>query len=829
MIIILKFFLTVIMITGLFFSIRVPGYGQSLQDGSVLYGRILFGDEGAAYVTVSVKGTSIGTSSDSHGNFMLKDMYSGRHILKIQGIGYRSIEKEIEIERGENRELNFYLEQDIHPLEQVTVSGSRVGILRYLPGSANTISSRELKVVSPLSGNEVLRQITGVHVVEEEGAGLRTNIGIRGLDPDKSRNVLILEDGIPVALAPYGEPEMYYTPSIDRMNGVEILKGSGSILYGPQTIGGVINYITADPPAESSGFVSLNGGQGSYFTAHLGYGNTFGNTGFQINYLRRQAENLGPTAFGLNEITSKLRFRASPRSSVMVKLGIYDEESNSTYVGLTQVMYDQRDGDFLRLAPDDNLDIRRYSLGVSHDFRISDDLRVNTIAFGYTTTRNWRRQDFTSNPDGPNLTGVVWGNWNIPGGAIFMRNSTGNRNRQFEVAGLEPRLRYRYTIGDMDNILDAGTRILYERAFEQRINGTTAEATSGFLRDDEIRTGHAFSVWAQNKLLVGENFSFTAGLRTEMLEYERYILRSNSTDVNIRNNSVTSAIIPGAGINYNFNSVSGIFAGVHRGFAPPRIKDAITSEGVDLHLDAEKSWNYELGTRAELFGLLGFELTVFYMDFSNQVIPVSESSGGAGSGYINGGRTNHRGIETELRLNISEMVSMPGSLSLNLNTTVTGSVFSGDRFIVQSIGKGETNDDVFVNVRGNRTPYAPGMTASGYLHFEAPGGFGVRLGGNFTGRQYTDVLNTGDVGDWFDHAANNPEYDCLQATASGRIGRLSSFFVMNVSTWYDMPNNFSINFVCKNLLDERYIASRRPQGIRVGLPRIVTAGLNYRF
>jgi outer membrane receptor for Fe3+-dicitrate len=44
---------------------------------------------------------------------------------------------------------------------------------------------------------------------------------------------------------------MYYTPSIDRMSSVEIVKGSGSILFGPQTIGGVINYITPDPPQES--------------------------------------------------------------------------------------------------------------------------------------------------------------------------------------------------------------------------------------------------------------------------------------------------------------------------------------------------------------------------------------------------------------------------------------------------------------------------------------------------------------------------------------------------------------------------------------------------
>jgi Fe(3+) dicitrate transport protein len=57
----------------------------------------------------------------------------------------------------------------------------------------------------------------------------------------------------------------------------------------------------------------------------------------------------------------------------MVKLGIYDENSNSTYVGLTQMMYDAGGEDYSRLAPDDRLDIRRYSLGLSHVFNASDD------------------------------------------------------------------------------------------------------------------------------------------------------------------------------------------------------------------------------------------------------------------------------------------------------------------------------------------------------------------------------------------------------------------------------------------------------------------------
>ena len=810
-----------------FINVSAKDSGDFERTG--LSGKVYSGPEGAPFVTVYIKGTSNGTSTDADGNFILVNLEAGSHILRVQGVGYKDIERHIEIEQGRIIEMDFILEQDIHLMEQVVVSGSRIGVLRYLPGSASIVTNAELRSASPLSGNEILRNVTGVHVVEEEGGGLRANIGVRGLDPDKSRNVLVLEDGIPVALGPYGEPELYYTPGIDRMSGVEILKGSGSILYGPQTIGGVINYITADPPAASSGFANISGGQGGLFTGNFGYGNTYGNSGFQINFLRRQAENLGPTRFALNDLSTKLRFRMSPRSAMMVKLGIYDENSNSTYVGLTQMMYDAGGNDYSRLSPDDRLDIRRYSLGVSHTFTASDDFRLTTTAYAYTTTRNWKRQDFTTNSEASNLTGVVWGDESIPGGAIFMRNSTGNRNRQFEVAGLEPRISYRYFFAGYENMVDAGARLLYERAYEQRVNGSTADAISGLLRDDEVRTGHAVSSWVQNKILLGSRLSVTGGVRTELLEYERQILRRGSSDVNIMNNTMVMEVIPGAGLNYNFSDRSGLFTGIHRGFAPPRIKDAITSDGTDLQLDAEKSWNFEFGTRAELFRSIGVELTFFNMEFSNQVIPVSESSGGRGTGYINGGRTSHRGLETELRMNISDIINMPGNLRLNLNSTFTESVFSGDRFVVERVANGEVNDTIFRNVKGNSTPYAPRITASGYIQYEAARGFGLRIGGHFTGRQYTDVLNTETVNDWFGSAQNDPQYNYVQATASGQIGRLPSFFIINASAWYDLPGGLNLNVCVKNLMNERYITSRRPQGIRVGLPRLFTAGLGYSF
>ncbi len=819
------FFCRLIFAKLLFLLISFPSYAGEFH-GS-LRGQVLSDGKSVPFVAVYIKGTVQGTTTDENGYFFIESVPVTDIDIAVRGMGFKS--KTIQLKRNDFPEqIIIEIEKEVQMLQQVTVSGSRVGTLRYLPGSVAIVDAADLKSISPASGNEILRTIAGVHVVEEEGAGLRANIGIRGLDPDKSRNVLILEDGIPVALAPYGEPEMYFTPNIDRMNGIEVMKGNSSILFGPQTIGGVINYITAEPPAESSTDVSFNGGQLGYFNSRFTHGNTLNRNGYLLDFTRKQANNFGPTQFRLHDLNTKLQTDLSPVSKLDFKLSIYDEISNSTYVGLTQPMFDAGGMDNLRIAPDDQLSVRRYAASLNHKYQLSDGLQLNTTAFAYTTTRNWKRQDFTYSSSSSDLTGLMFGFANEKDGAIYLRNSTGQRNRQFEVAGIEPRIAYRYSIAGKTAFMDAGMRMLYERAFEQRVNGTIAGALSGDLRNDEIRTGHAFSSYIQNKFMINEKLSFTAGLRSELIGYERKIVRLNFIDTLLMAQSSVFEIIPGTGVNYNINDNLGLFAGIHRGFAPPRTKDAISNDGKDLQLDAEKSWNTEAGMRGN-FNSIQLEFTAFYMDFSNQVIPVSESSGGAGAGYINGGETVHSGVELSFILPFSNVLAKQWNFNLMGNATYVKAEFSGNRYVLYKKSLNPDLDDLYINVKGNRTPYSPAITLSGSLQIESPWGAGLRLTANYVGSQYTDVLNTADIHEWIIKDEQDPDYTYIQATANGRIGKLDAYMITNLNIWYDYKGGITFHVSIKNLTNERYIASRRPQGIRVGLPRFISAGIALGF
>ncbi len=691
-----------------------------------------------------------------------------------------------------------------YEMPAVKVLGEKPRLMSDVPGSASFLSTQKIKALQAFSGNEIFRTVPGLHVVDEEGVGMRANIGVRGLDPDRSSKVLVLEDGIPVALNPFGEPQLYYTPTIDRMESIEILKGSGQILFGPQTIGGVINYITSDPPKSSQGSVKLRGGQGGFFSGLIAYGNTYGNTGFQINYLRKQANEIGPTNFTINDLTGKINFKLSSKSKVGLKLGFYDEISNSTYVGLTQLMYDQGGQDFVIIAPDDKLDVRRVSASITHDYKWNNKLKLTSTAFAYSTIRDWQRQDFSYSPTS-NMTGIIWGDTTVANGAIYMRDQNGHRNRQFEVAGIEPRITARYEIGPINNKLDGGIRYMYERAFEQRVNGDKRNAESGALINDEIRTGNSISIYAQNRFEINRSLSITAGLRTELYNYERNIIRINKIDTSIISNDYSTQLIPGIGIDYSFNNTWVVFGGIHRGFAPPRVKDAISNNGKVYNLEPELSWNSELGFRSHINDVLNFEITGFYMNFSNQIIPISESSGGSGSGVINGGSTLHTGIEFGFDLQIGKFF-LPKNYSLNVSGSGTfiRAFYNKDRYK-------EVNGEL-INIKNNRTPYAPEFHVSSSVLLNTPFGLSANFTGNFVGDQFTDELNT------------------VEPSNNGQIGLLPSYYTIDGGLQYNMEKiktTFSISL--KNMTDNRYISTRRPQGIRVGLPTYLSFGIDKRF
>ncbi|MDO4728199.1 MAG: TonB-dependent receptor plug domain-containing protein [Bacteroidota bacterium] len=253
-------------------------------------------------------------------------------------------------------------------IQEIEVVRKTNRLFTDVPGSVIVNTQNDIKKAAPLNVSDVLRKNSGINVVDEDGAGLRTNIGIRGFNPIRSSKVLVLEDGVPVTLNPYGEPTLYFSPMIDLMSSVEVLKGSGQIEFGPQTIGGIVNLITEEPPLYQKNRIKLSAGRGGFFVGSVTHGNTVDNVSYIANVTHKRADNLGALEFGLTNIMGKVNFRTSEKSDISLKLTALDEKSNSTYVGITQAMYDNNENLYAKLAPNDLMLIRRVSFSAIHNY-----------------------------------------------------------------------------------------------------------------------------------------------------------------------------------------------------------------------------------------------------------------------------------------------------------------------------------------------------------------------------------------------------------------------------------------------------------------------------
>ena len=802
-----------VMFASLLVAVTVSSAAQAQMGG--MQGTVLEAATNAPIpnATVSVLGTAQAVRTDEQGRFDLMGISGGRYEVEARRLGSTTNRQTVFVRAGEVSEISFKLSAVAVSLAGVEVVGAPADALARLPGSAAIVGAHDLQLRQPISANEVLRSLAGVHVQEEEGAGLRLNVGVRGLDPDRSRTLLVLEDGVPVALAPYGEPEMYYAPPVDRMERIELVKGSGSVLFGPQTIGGVLNYVTADPPISPSGSIVAQGGEHGLRMVKANYGGTWRNARGVVALLDKGVDDLAGLYYTVRDFTAKAGFRTTI-GDFGVKSSVYDQTSNSTYVGLTEAMY--RADPFQHPAPDDRINVERQAVTLSHEATVPGRGRLRTNAYAYHTERNWRRQDYAFSADST---------------AHVFRGTTGNRNREFHVIGVEPRLRLSWNIAGLGSDLETGVRAHYERARDQHIDGATPTASTGVLRDDEIREGRALAAFAQNRFFITDAWHITPGVRLERFSYDRRILKTRvrrqdpagatrrPEDVDLRSTDDLFEVIPGLGTAWNPLATVTVFAGAHRGFAPPRVKDALIypdpklGSGQEvpqlqtLHLDAERSVNYELGVRVGPRPYLALEATAFYLDFSNQIIAPSLSAGAVSQAALaNQGATRHRGVEASITFDVAKALQQPFGLIARLGATHVNAVFSRDRFI--RAASGDT-----VNVRGNDLPYAPRLTASGSITLSAGAGLEARIDGLYVGEQFADNFET------------------VEASPTGLVGRIPSYRVYDLSVRYGIPllESASVSANIKNLFGARYIASRRPEGIKPGIPRTAFVGLSLGF
>jgi Fe(3+) dicitrate transport protein len=680
----------------------------------------------------------------------------------------------------------------------VTVIGERIDLSR-IPGSGEILDASVLEESRVFTVNEAMRKVPGVFARDEEGFGLRPNLGIRGLNPTRSSKVLLLEDGIPLGYAPYGDNASYYHPPVERFERIEVLKGSGQILFGPHTVGGVINYITPSVPADAEGRVVASIGNEDYRELHGQFGNSFGDTGFIAHGTYKETDGARENMhFEVTDLNLKAVHEFSDRQAVTFRGSFYDESSQVTYSGLTLAEWqdDPRQNPF----SNDHMYASRWGTSLTHRLDLNDAVTFTTNAYYTSFDRDWWRQasNSTQRPNDQSDPACA--------GMANLYTACGNegRLREYWTTGIEPRVAVEHGLFGVPNALEAGARYHYEDQHRIQANGdrpTSRRPGTGpnaGIKEDSDRNVEALSAFVQNRFDLGR-WTVTPGVRFESIDYERVN--------NLTGEAGTSSIdqwIPGLGATFELQPGTVVFAGVHRGFAPPGVADVVSSSGGSVDLDAELSWNYEVGIRGTPGDGFSYEATLFRMDFENQIVPASVA-GGVGATLTSAGETLQQGLELAGQVESSAYVSWPVEVfARGSYTWLADAEYEGERY--STIPGFST-----VLVTGNRLPYTPEHLLSATVGTRMPFGLELALEGVYTSSAYTDDLNT------------------VPIDPTGQRGRIGGYTVWNLTANYDVPACDCTAFIAaKNLGDKLYVADMS-RGLIPGMPRLLQAGFEVRF
>ena len=684
-------------------------------------------------------------------------------------------------------------------LEPVVIVIGRRSNLDMIPGSGSILDRSVLDLSRVFTVNEALRKIPGVYARDEEGIGLRPNIGIRGLNPTRSAKLLMLEDGIPLAYAPYGDNASYYHPPVNRFSRIEVLKGSSQIMFGPQTLGGLVNYITPPVPAELSGAFNATVGNEGYFETHGEVGDTIGDTGYLVNATWKESDGTRENMhFEVGDINLKLVQKLTERQALTLRGNYYDEDSQVTYTGLTLAEWqdDPRGNPF----QNDHMYAERWGASATHRFDVDAATTVLTNLYYTHFDRDWWRQSSNSNQRPNDASDPACG------GLANLDTTCGNegRLRTYWTAGIEPRVTVSHEMFGVENVTDAGFR--YHQEHQQRIqaNGDTPDARrpgtgpNAGIKEDSDREVTAWSGYVQNRFEL-DRWTVTPGLRFEHVDYVRvdHLLDARGT-------ASVDEWIPGIGVTFEPVSGTTLFAGVHRGFAPPGVADIVTPTGGTVNLDPEYSWNWELGVRSDLRAGLYAEATLFQLDFENQIVPASVA-GGSGATLTSAGQTLQQGLEVAGNVESRDLADWPVELYGRLSWTwLWTAEYVGERY--SSVPGYST-----VKVTGNRLPYTPEQLLAATAGMRLSFGLDLAVEGVYTGSSYTDDLNT------------------VEVTPNGQRGRMPGYTLWNVTANYPVPKwNTTLFVTVKNATDELYVVDMS-RGLVAGMPRLVQGGFEVRF
>ena len=673
---------------------------------------------------------------------------------------------------------------------------------------SDVVSKSELDQFRYTDIHRIVGRIPGVYISEEDGLGLRPNIGVRGTGSLRMEKLNVMEDGVLIAPAPYASPAAYYSPTAGRMESIEVRKGSTQIKHGPFTTGGSLNYISTPIPSSKHNSVSLDLGSFGKTLLQVRSGDVLGNFAYLIELYSDKTDGFkeldggGDTGYSKTDFLTKLRYSFSESHALEFKYSMTDEISDETYLGLTDSDFSDNPLRRYRATALDEMDADHSQITLSYAAKLNDNMSLAIVGYSNDFARNWYKLNKVNGMSLSSITKTTADGWNDFYLLMDAQNSADDayrikaNNREYYSSGIQAV--FNVNAGGHD--IQAGLRVHSDEMdrfqWEDRYgmqNGKlvmTTQATKGS-DSNRIDSAEATALFVEDRFTTGA-MTVTAGARYEEITVMRDDWGKTDPDRSetpSKREHTMDVIVPGVGVEYAINEFQTVSLGVHKGFAPP---GPGTSGVTDKAVDPETSMNTEIGFKSNK-GLNSLEFTLFMNSYDNLLGADTAASGGGSDELFNGGAVDISGFELYLRRILVDngRIQMP----LELSWTNTNSEFQ------------ESFDGFWGDVsKGDELPYLPDTMVSINLGLNVD-----KISANMTMKKTSEMRSVAGSG-----------------SISGS-NATDAITIIDLGMRYALQDNVTLSVGINNFMDSDGIAARRPYGARPTMPRSFNLGVDYTF
>ena len=489
------------------------------------------------------------------------------------------------------------------------------------PGARDVIRREDFERQGATSARDVLNRIPGVNAPENNGTGshdMAMNFGIRGLNPRLATRSTVLMDGIPVPFAPYGQPQLSFAPvSMGNMDAVDVVRGGGAVRYGPQNVGGIVNFVTRaipDAPTVKAGFQTQTSPSSSHDgfkttgnvlaggTADNGLGGALLYSGTRGGDWREHSDTR------IDDLILKGNYAIDDANSVHAMAQYYEGEADMPG-GLSTAAY--KADPYQSTRPNDKFWGRRTLVNVG--YRYQQERREFTVNSFFTKT--------------------------LRSGYLDQGTFLSLSPREYWVRGIETRFSQGFDLGNTTHEVGVGYRYINEAGHELRYRTPIAAnqlPTTNSRNDRDTRgetEAHAFFI--DDKIDIGK-WTFTPGIRYEMIEQQQTNLLTH-----VKYKGDYNTALPALNVLYHVNDSWNLYANTEGSFGSVQYSQ-MPNRVSGGEVKPEKARTWELGTRYDN-GNLRAEIGAFLINFNNQY-----DSNQTTDTVIARGKTRHQGIEASV-------------------------------------------------------------------------------------------------------------------------------------------------------------------------------------